>query len=535
MSHAPLLLIGLDGVDFRYLDQFSEMLPQLGRLRDDGTETALESTHPPWTASAWPSLYTGLDPSHHGVFDFFDYAGTYPAEATVVTRQDVHAPAVWNYLTQQELTSVVVNVPVTHPADEIDGVQIPGYLAPDDEPGSPPEIREELEAELGVPYRIYSEFENDDRADRKIEGYRALIERRGIAAAHLLESTEWDFAFVQVQKTDAVFHNSSSVEDFESIYRTADEFVGRLREACSEPTNIVVCSDHGMGPVTGSTIYINELLRKQGYIETTTGTTTRSISTVKGNDSAETDGDQLVDRAVSVGRTLGLGPERLYRIARRLTIASQLRQFVPESIEGSLTRDVDWRQSMAYCRRPSEQGIRINLQERDPAGVVPADRYEPLREEIIEQLSGLTTGCGEPLFEFVCRREDLYDGPYADHACDILFRTAEMNHKISTSLPGETLQPVETYNHKPTGVFVATGPDINAEWTASSLSVVDVAPILFTLLEQPVPERLSGQAPSDLTPLDTETRAYDDLTVETDAYTQDQSEVTDRLRDLGYL
>jgi predicted AlkP superfamily phosphohydrolase/phosphomutase len=480
-------------------------------------------------------MYTGVDPSHHGVFDFFDYEGTYPDEATVVTGRDVHAPSMWEYLTQQELRSIVLNVPVTHPANELVGIQIPGYLAPSDEPGYPPEIREELGDTLGSPYRIYSEYENDDRTETKIEGYKSLIEKRGIAAAHLLETREWDFAFVQVQKTDAVFHNSSSTEHFETIYRTADELVGRLIEASPENLNVILCSDHGMGPVGGYTVYINELLKEAGYIETTTGRTARSISTVKGEESTETDAQGPITQVVSLGRKMGLGPERVYQLAKRFAVSGQLRQLVPDSLEQSLKQGVDWRQSTAYCRRPSEQGIRLNVRGREPEGIVPPESYESVRSEIIEYLSDLTTDSGGPVFDFVCRREEIYDGPYTEQACDILFKTAGMNHKISTALPGIRMTSVETHNHKSNGVFVASGPEINAEWTGTPLSVVDIAPLVFTLLEQPIPERLTGDVPSDLTALASSHESYDVTSVDEGEYIQDQSEVTDRLRDLGYL
>ncbi len=39
-------------------------------IRKEGVETELESTFPPWTGSAWPSIYTGVDPAHHGVYSF---------------------------------------------------------------------------------------------------------------------------------------------------------------------------------------------------------------------------------------------------------------------------------------------------------------------------------------------------------------------------------------------------------------------------------------------------------------------------------
>lgn len=532
----PMLVIGLDGVDFRYLDRFSGSLPNLESLRELGAETELNATHPPWTGSAWPSLYTGVDPSHHGAFDFFDYIGAYPDEADVITRHDVCAPAIWDYLTAFDRRSVVVNVPVTHPAEKLDGVLLPGYLAPADADGYPPGIRSDLSTAIGKSYKIYSKFETDEESKRKIDGYEELIQMRADAASHLLEAENWDFAFVQVQKTDAVFHNATSIDDFRRIYEAADDLVGRLVDTCDSDPNIVVCSDHGIGPVTGYTLSVNELLHEHGYLTITPDSTNKSLSSVKGGMTEKsTTYSNLVTQFVGISRKAGLKPSAIYHGAQRLGIEDQLIRILPEPLIQTLEQGVDWRESEAFCRRGSEQGVRINLKGRDPEGVVPLERYEQVREEIIELLSTQTTPEDEPIFEFVCRREERYDGPYTENACDILFRTTEMNHTISTSLYGPTMIPIDSFDHKDTGIFLAAGPDINDSWTCSELSILDIAPIVISLLNQPIPERLHGQVPDGLISTSTDRQSYDISREFESIYSQDQSEVTERLSDLGYL
>ena len=88
------LVIGFDALDFRYLDAFTDSLPNFSALRSRGVEAPLTSTFPPWTGSAWPSMYTGTDPSHHGVYDFFRFSDG-PENASLVSRKDVDTPAIW--------------------------------------------------------------------------------------------------------------------------------------------------------------------------------------------------------------------------------------------------------------------------------------------------------------------------------------------------------------------------------------------------------------------------------------------------------
>lgn len=70
---SPTVVFAFDGLAFEYIDAFAPDLPPLSALRRRGVDMPLRSTFPPWTGSAWPSMYTGVDPSHHGTYDFFKY------------------------------------------------------------------------------------------------------------------------------------------------------------------------------------------------------------------------------------------------------------------------------------------------------------------------------------------------------------------------------------------------------------------------------------------------------------------------------
>jgi len=484
-------------------------------------------------------MYTGLDPSHHGVYDFFNYNNVYPDDAEVVTRNSVRAPAIWNYLTELDIQSIVLNMPITHPAEELNGVLVPGYLASKSEDGYPPGIRQELSDALGYSYNIYSEYETSEISPKKINGYDRLIRERADAAVHLLESKPWDFALIQVQKTDTVFHNSSSKEDFRRIYRAADDLVGRVTEVCPTHTNIILCSDHGMGPVTGYMVYINQLLMNHGFVEPTSEQTSRGPGEIKEDTDPSNETDQLgefFDRFSGLIQRSRLNPAAVYRVAQRIGIEDQIMEMLPDGIKESLTRGVDWRESVTYCRSSSEQGIRINIESRDRAGVVAQKEYEQTRSEIIDLLTDLKTPEGNPVFEYVRPREEVYKGPYSEHACDILFCTSDMNHMVSPKLYAEVFVPTDIYNHKDTGTFVASGPDINMDWMESPLSLLDVAPIVFGLINQPVPEQMMGSIPEGLVTNTITRTVFDDVSFATDVtYSQDQGEIANRLRDLGYL
>jgi predicted AlkP superfamily phosphohydrolase/phosphomutase len=561
-SNNRTVVLGFDALAFDYLDEFSSSLPNFEAFRESGVEAPLDSTFPPWTGSAWPSMYTGTDPSHHGTYGFFHHTDRYPDEDVLVTRDHVREPAVWNYLTAMDEPVVVLNVPVTHPAEPVEGVLVPGYLAHEEDAGYPEGVRDEISEAVGEQYRIYSAAETGDDHGDKRESYLDAIRMRGAAAEYLLTEYDWRVAVVQVQKTDTVFHDFGDRETFRRAYERADEVLGRVRDVAGD-ANVVVCSDHGMGEVDGYTVYLNEILREEGFVETSTDSSRPSLMTEKaaltgnggggtgdgdgGGTSEASGGPSVTGRVVSaatgaLGR-VGISPGDAYAMATRLGVGDLLTDILPYEAVSAASEGVDWANSTAYCRS-IELGIRVNLEGREPAGVVAPEEYESVRDELIQTLSDLRTPDGDPVFEWVRRREEVYDGPYTEHACDVLFMPADMNHVLSTNLIGQQFVPLDDHDHKREGVFVADGPAFETgegaqETLADGLSLTDVAPIAMAAAGLDVPARMTGEVPTELlgepvaradygeVPFGTESGELDEET--------DDGSVEERLSDLGYI
>jgi predicted AlkP superfamily phosphohydrolase/phosphomutase len=540
----PTVVLGFDGLAFRYLDDFD--LPNFERLRDRGVEAPLSSTHPPWTASAWPSMYTGQAPDHHGVYSFFDFGDGYPDEADVVTRNDVRAPALWNYLASRDLPVVVCNLPVTHPAEPVEGVLIPGYLAPGDAPGTPEGVREEVSDAIGEPYRIYAEAELADDPEAKLDGYVDLVRMRARAAEHLLDAHEWALAVVQVQKTDAVFHNFDDPAAWERVYAAADDLLGRVLDVVDDDANVVVCSDHGMRHRDGYVVHVNEVLREAGLLQATSGggggpslrdRKHRMMATGDGEARGDAGAPSLAARTVSrlaaASRAVGVSPGAVYRVLDRAGLGRPLLELLPAG--ASVSEQVDWRGSDAYCRLGTEMGVRVNRQGREPAGTVPPDDYEAVRDRVVDVLGDLETPDGDPAFEFVEPREAVYDGPRADAAPDVVFRPNGMNHGVVGSLVGRRFIPTDNHNHDVDGVFVGAGPAFAADAAPDRLSLVDVAPVAMAAAGLAVPGRMTGRVPEGLLRGTAARTDYGDVPFGTSDPGASDDQVTERLEDLGYL
>ncbi|ARS88672.1 alkaline phosphatase family protein [Natrarchaeobaculum aegyptiacum] len=534
-----VLVVGLDAGCRPVLEPLFEsgVTPTLRRVFEMGTSGPLDSQIPPWTASAWPSLYTGKNPGKHGVYDFLSFDGY---DWDVVNASHVRARPVWELLDEHGYSSVVVNVPVTHPPGEFDGALIPGMTAPEDPPCHPPGILEDVKLACNG-YRLYPQ--SGDEPARSIEAYERTIECRGRAFRYLCRRMDPDFGFLQFQQTDSVFHERpGDREAIEAVYGAVDDELERTLEAV-DPETILVVSDHGIGPVSGPEFRVNQFLRERGDVAVRSGgegmpnwTASWESDLLDGEDAGSSDGSP-VQTAMQLAARVGITTQRVAGVLDRVGLKEPIGRRVPNALVRAASEQVDFPDSRAYVRSKSELGVRINLEGREPDGVVPPEEYDSVREEVIEALSGVTTTDGEPMFEAVEPRETCFEGPHLEAAPDVVTVPREFDTAISASL-GEELfvEPMESWNHKPVGVVAAAGAGIDEGESVSSperrASIFDVAPTICSLFDVPIDAAMDGEPLSVVE--GTSAVEYPSYEVEPVTATDD-GVVEDRLSDLGYL
>jgi predicted AlkP superfamily phosphohydrolase/phosphomutase len=71
-AQQKVIVLGFDGVDARYTERWMNegKLPNLARLREQGTFRPLLPTVPAQTPVSWSTFSTGIDPGRTGIFDF---------------------------------------------------------------------------------------------------------------------------------------------------------------------------------------------------------------------------------------------------------------------------------------------------------------------------------------------------------------------------------------------------------------------------------------------------------------------------------
>jgi predicted AlkP superfamily phosphohydrolase/phosphomutase len=513
-------------------------MPRLKELLESGASGVLTSTVPPYTPPGWTSIFTGVNPGRHGIFGFT--LGNAQRKDGLVRLDRVKAPAIWNAANAQGARIGLFNIPMTYPPPPVEGFAVSGMLTPEGGGATPdnfthPDDLGRRIAHGGKNYEIDIEVDYDEdwKSTDIIERLsRNLALKRSALRLILEREDELPILFAVLEAPDRLMHVHYKYIDptcahFDSpearpirerAWRLFDEMDGLIADLIdwTGPDGFVVTmSDHGFGP-KDKTVNINLALREWGLLG--------------------------VGGAGAVGRSASV------RKAAR-----KIKEMAPKSwsrrVKGVAQSKIDWSRTRAFSAPIPQQGIYINLEGREPHGIVPAGEYEAVREEVVERLGSLVdSDDGRPVADRVFRREEVMDGPEARYAPDLFPVCREYSYELSDGLFSPSI--LGDYRHLPRGfhhmdgVFGIAGPGVVAR-DALHASLYDIAPTALYLAGLKVPE-MDGRVLTELLPA--EMVASRPVQIETMAlplagegaeaspYTEeDEALIEESLRNLGYL
>lgn len=533
----PLYIIGLDGATWDLLNPLMAggHLPHLQDLIRQGARAPLLSTWPPVTALAWPSFYTGQNAGKHGVFSFvrLDAEG----RERVVDARWVAAPALWDWASAAGLRVGVMGVPVTYPAQAVNGFMISDFLTP---PGAadafyPPDLRTRLEARSGpwtfhVPPIEGQPTVADTRsfitqltgvAGRQFDALQTLLDeqRPDLFAGVWMHTDTIQHGYWGYLHPDHAFFARPEAPALRELilpaFHQLDEFLGALAARVLPDGDILIISDHGFGPLHRR-LALNNALARHGYL------------------------------SLRQGRVLA---DRIQRRLRRqfglnLAQPDDMRHVKRHAGQGDY---IDWSHTRAFAGALHELCIHLHRTDRYPNGIVrPADA-PALLADLTDMLLGLRDADGQPLLAEVYRPEQLYHGPCLDHAPDLLLRPFHPGDIVTDGLlRGGRLWRSEAESaggwHRGEGILVAAGRSIR-QGTALSRppSLLDVAPTALRLLGFSAPAVMDGRVLDELlAPNAGPLHALPDLADKRRTQAGEMSEADDaalakRLKGLGYL
>jgi hypothetical protein len=143
-ARAPVLWIGLDGLDWEILDRLAGegRMPHWSRLVREGYSARLRSFLPYISPMLWATAATGAPPDVHRVLDFQEVDPRTGVKVPVSGRSRA-VPAVWNLASEAGRTVGVVGWWATHPAEQVRGFFVSDRACP---------ILSESRATVGVAY-----------------------------------------------------------------------------------------------------------------------------------------------------------------------------------------------------------------------------------------------------------------------------------------------------------------------------------------------------------------------------------------------
>jgi predicted AlkP superfamily phosphohydrolase/phosphomutase len=556
---AKILVIGLDGATLDLIEPWAKAgyLPVMQRLMESGAYGRLQSVMPVLSSAAWSSFMTGKNPGKHGMYDFVRREPD-GYRLRMMRRENIRSESLWRILSRHEQRVGVINVPMTYPAEEVNGFLVTGLGTPDFKPFTyPASLGKEL-GERG--YRVNkSETYRPGNEQAYLKELHEMTARQHESALWLMTEKPWDFFMNVFFGTDQVAHffwrhmdpshpannpktdrpYANAMRDF---YQKIDTCIGELIEAAGQNTNVLILSDHGAGPLYKD-VFLNEWLRQSGYL---------SVVNSGLNQTAQLIGSRRLLARLGLTRSgvsMFLRRNHLGRVERWIKdLLGDRIELLPRTQRADFPEAIDWEHTTAYSFGYQGQ-VYLNLKGREPQGTVPIDQYTQVCDEISGKLLAMTDPHdGNPVVDRVLRRDEVFKGPYSRYAPDLvlvmrgLAYNTRQGYEFSTQGGTIFADPLtfESGCHRYEGVLIASGPDIDQAGLLNEARLIDVAPTVLHLMNFPVPEDMDGQVLAKWLRTQRavqieQVEVKPDGSGEENFSDEEEQEMIDRLKSLGYL
>ncbi len=516
MSKQGVMVIGLDGATFDLMRPWLAQgkLPTMAQLIAEGAAGEMNSVPNMNSAAAWCSFATGLNPGKHGVYWLVEYMpNSYELRPTSARLR--HGETIWARLSRQGRRVAVLNVPITWPAEPVNGILVAGWDCPSVYSRGfthPPEFAQELLRACDGEFIIKAARESPNATIDEILGeIHAQTASHLKAARHVLSKGPWDLFVVVFTATDMVHHllwktidprhpdydpreAARHGEGIYNVYKQLDDAIAELLAYVGDDTTVIVMSDHGAGICGGDVHSINQWLSREGFLVYHTGTSQNGKQDVGRHVWREMRRNAMRLIATTIWKVRSW---RLLSNSHKQRIKAWmpwLRTIRMKAEMQAYTSQIDWSRTVAYGNNASDF-IRINLKGREPEGSVSPEDYEAVRDQIIARLyEWRDPTTGKPLVAKVWKREEIYHGPYVNRAADLEIRWTDVvpRRPENGSRPRQFFDQISG-GHKPNGILIMRGPGIAPGSTIEGAELVDMAPTILYLLGEPVPTIMDGK------------------------------------------
>jgi len=471
-----VITLALDGFD---KDLFQ--LEEFGATRDlfrNKPSSTLQSTLPALTPSAFVSMQTGKDVGKHGISGFLRFDGE---TVRPYTGADIKDKTFYEILSEHGQKSFLLSMPYSYPA------RIRGDIVFDWLSMGKGHIHDCVyPSTLFESYPELYDYKIFPHKGEGISNYMSSIKESSEALygmiKHVIDSKRYDYNFFLIRATDWIQHSllkqimdgdkSKKVRIAREAFAIIDKTVNYVAQNIKSNDSLIVMSDHGFTTYKHR-FYINDWLKQNGYLVTSTKTTDTFEKTkypfllddspMNIQKTSHVPGfiSKMIREHYSMMRAAGFFRGELERLINRRFVLSQ---------------PIDLGKSMAFAIEESAGAIYLNKK------LFSEDQLIDLKREILSKLSSLSE------IESVDTRA-MYGSLIAETVPDIYLTSSK--YWIRRGLAGTVFSDVYQDHHRREGILVLSGDAF--EGAPKDPKIMDLAPTILHLSNCPIPEDMEGR------------------------------------------
>jgi predicted AlkP superfamily phosphohydrolase/phosphomutase len=432
-----IAVIQFDAASARLLERLGGegRLPNLEALRARGTRLDLEGPAEHFPASAYQTLYRGVEVGDHGLFYPFQWAGD---DQRVRLAGTFEAPRpIWDLLGRAGRSTLAIDPYECHRPGEARGELFDGWgvrervvlerwsvpdgadRGPRRRHGRPPDVTEVFGAQTPRELRLLRErfLAAPARvADLAIERLR----ERGFdlawivfAAPHLAGHRLWEVPpYIDDGATSATERERLD-NALAEVYEEVDAQLGRVLGALPDDCDVIACSVLGMDENTSRADLLPEML------SAVLADPSQSRGSFRTDDVQKEPRNSKDSDSGAIWRLRGALSGRM-----RARIAAAMPDRMALELTARLElRGVDWSSTRAFAHPADNQGyIRFNRTGRERDGIVGVSEAEELAAQVREGLLDFRDPDGQPAVIAVDEVSERWPGAAADRLPDLVVR-----------------------------------------------------------------------------------------------------------------
>ena len=487
-----VIILGLDGGTWELLGPLAHkgIMPNLMYILKHGVYAKLKSTIPPLSAPAWLSLATGRSPGKTGVVDFLTKRAAHKKSLHPISSAYYKSKSLWDYTSIFGIYTGVLYYPCLYPPYPIKGFMISGVGSPteDDSAFYPRSLYHEVMEVIGRNVRIHIPYRKYVDAKKLMLDIIKYIDDYYKILLHLMNTKPWDLFIAVFPCTDWLQHvfwrnmeyillrrdNENEIVN-ESIinrlilyfWKKLDERLGKIVSNVRKYKGIlIIVSDHGFGPLKG-VFNIPRYLESRGYMRL-----------------------KLYWKIYYALQSLYIGTLKVIKRKNYNNRIAKIFNICTKDIPFKLV--IDFRRSKIYTLGHSWScgGLYVNRNL-----VKSVNELNVMIKFLLRDIADIL---GENNIK-ICNANDLYHGDKVYLLPDLLIDLDNYSYLTIENLNFQFIvRKTSTFkkitgSHRPDGIFIAYGTDIDEGRSIGDVSIYDVMPTVMHILGIPIPRDVDGR------------------------------------------